>query len=102
MVDTKSDPPNIEDEIPANDDETKSIEVILGALCQAINEGIQEGKAERVDKEGAEGSEEVPRRERRSRAKKETAVDAQESKEVAAAAATTTADESASSEAVSE
>ncbi len=63
MVDTNSDPSNIDFVIPANDDATKSVEVILGAVCEAMNEGLQERKAEKIDTEGAE--EEAPRRERR-------------------------------------
>ena len=39
--------------IPANDDATKSIEVILDACCGAIAEGLEERKAEKVDMEAA-------------------------------------------------
>ena len=39
--------------IPANDDSTKSIEVILGVLCDAIQEGIDERKTEKVDMDAA-------------------------------------------------
>lgn len=67
MVDTNSDPSNIDYVIPANDDATKSVEVILGAICQAMNEGLEERKAEKVDTEAA-GEEAAPRRERRARA----------------------------------
>jgi ribosomal protein S2, bacterial type len=69
MVDTNSDPANVDFVIPANDDATKSVELILGALCKAIQEGLQEGKAERANKEETE---EVapPKRERKMRAKK--------------------------------
>ncbi len=42
MVDTNSDPSNVDFVIPANDDATKSIEVILGAVCGAIAEGLEE------------------------------------------------------------
>ena len=41
MVDTNSNPNNIDFVIPANDDATKSVEVILGAICEAMNEGLQ-------------------------------------------------------------
>ncbi|MDR0744275.1 MAG: 30S ribosomal protein S2 [Tannerella sp.] len=71
MVDTNSDPSNIDFVIPANDDATKSVELILGALCKAVQEGIQEGKAERTNKgDGEEGVEAAPKRERKTRAKK--------------------------------
>ncbi len=65
MVDTNSDPNNIDYVIPANDDATKSVEVILGAICEAMNEGLQERKAEKLDSEAAE---EAPKRERRAKA----------------------------------
>jgi small subunit ribosomal protein S2 len=50
MVDTNSDPSNIEFPIPANDDASKSISLIVGILCQAIDEGLNERKLEK-DKE---------------------------------------------------
>ena len=53
IVDTNSNPENIDFVIPANDDANKSIEVILDACCQAITEGLEERKAERVDTEAA-------------------------------------------------
>ena len=67
MVDTNSDPNNVDYVIPANDDATKSVEVILGAICEAMNEGLQERKAERVDAEAA-GEGEAPKRERKAKA----------------------------------
>jgi small subunit ribosomal protein S2 len=68
LVDTNSDPSNVDFVIPANDDATKSVELILGTLCNAVKEGIVEGKAERTNKE--EDESETPKRERRTRAKK--------------------------------
>jgi small subunit ribosomal protein S2 len=50
MVDTNSDPSEIEFPIPANDDASKSISLIIGLLCQAIEEGLSERKIEK-DKE---------------------------------------------------
>ena len=50
MVDTNSDPSDIEFPIPANDDASKSISLIIGILCDAIDEGLNERKAEK-DKE---------------------------------------------------
>jgi small subunit ribosomal protein S2 len=50
MVDTNSDPSDIEFPIPANDDASKSISLIIGILCQAIEEGLNERKTEK-DKE---------------------------------------------------
>ena len=53
IVDTNSDPSNIDFVIPANDDNAKSIELILDVLCQAINEGLEERKVEKVDMDAA-------------------------------------------------
>lgn len=53
IVDTNSDPRNVDYIIPANDDATKSIEIILDAVCGAISEGLEERKAEKVDMEAA-------------------------------------------------
>jgi small subunit ribosomal protein S2 len=50
MVDTNSDPSDIEFPIPANDDASKSISLIIGILCEAIEEGLNERKIEK-DKE---------------------------------------------------
>jgi small subunit ribosomal protein S2 len=52
MVDTNSDPSDIEFPIPANDDASKSISLIVGLLCQSIDEGLNERKLEK-DKEPA-------------------------------------------------
>ena len=53
MVDTCCDPTTVDYVIPANDDATKSIAMILDALCAAIKEGLEERKLEK-DKEAAE------------------------------------------------
>ena len=50
MVDTNSDPSDIDFPIPANDDASKSISLIVDNLCQAIEEGLNERKIEK-DKE---------------------------------------------------
>ncbi len=47
MVDTNSDPKPIDYPIPANDDASKSIQIIVGTMCQAIKEGLQERHAEK-------------------------------------------------------
>ena len=49
IVDTNSNPNDIDFMIPANDDAKDSIEVILNACCTAIAEGLEERKAERAD-----------------------------------------------------
>jgi len=47
MVDTNSDPSDIEFIIPANDDASKSISLIVDVMCQAITEGVNERKIEK-------------------------------------------------------
>jgi small subunit ribosomal protein S2 len=56
MVDTNSNPNGIDYVIPANDDATKSIDAVLTALCDAISEGLEERKVEKVDADAAEAS----------------------------------------------
>ena len=58
IVDTNSNPNDVDFVIPANDDATKSVEVILDACIAAMAEGIEERKAEKVDVEAA--GEEAP------------------------------------------
>ncbi len=53
MVDTNSDPELVEFPIPANDDASKSISLIVTTVCEAIEEGLNERKMER-EKETAE------------------------------------------------
>ena len=65
MVDTNSNLNNVDYVIPANDDATKSVEVILGAICEAMNEGLQERKAEKQD---AEAAGEAQKKERKAKA----------------------------------
>ncbi len=54
MVDTNSDPSDVDYVIPANDDASKSIELILDIMTQAIREGLEERKAEKLDDNDAE------------------------------------------------
>ena len=67
MVDTNSDPTNVDFVIPANEDASKSIELIVGTLVQAMAEGLEERKAEKVDTvaAGEEAAAPAPKRERR-------------------------------------
>lgn len=68
IVDTNSDPKNIDFVIPANDDAKDSVETILGACCAAIAEGLEERKVEKADEAAAqaqaeaEAGEEKPKR----------------------------------------
>ena len=58
MVDTCCDPTPIDYVIPANDDATKSIELIMDVMCKAISEGLEERKLEK-EKEAPEADAEV-------------------------------------------
>lgn len=68
MVDTNSDPSDIDFVIPANDDAAKSISLIIDLMCKSIEEGLNERKAEK-EKEGSGqekgDSDENPRKGRR-------------------------------------
>ncbi len=64
IVDTNSNPNDVDYVIPANDDASKSIDLILSTVCEAINEGLAERKVEKADeKASAENTEAAPRRE---------------------------------------
>jgi len=73
IVDTNSDPKNIDFVIPANDDAKDSVEAVLAACCAAIAEGLEERKAEKADEKAAEAQAEgeaeeaKPKRTRRAR-----------------------------------
>ena len=67
MVDTNSDPSNVDYVIPANDDASKSIEAVLGALCGAITEGLEERKIEKADSDAAEAQAEEGAEEKKTR-----------------------------------
>ena len=47
MVDTNSDPNGIDFVIPANDDASQSIDLIVGVMCDAIKDGLSDRKVER-------------------------------------------------------
>ena len=95
IVDTNSNPDNVDFVIPANDDASKSIDIILATVCEAINEGLQERKIENIDRGAAEGEaegEEAPKP-RRQRVRRKAAEEAAE-----APAAETPAEEAPATE----
>ena len=105
IVDTNSDPSNVDFVIPANDDASKSIELILGTVTAAMAEGLEERKAEKVDANAAgEGEGEAApapaRRERRRvrRTDVEAAAEATPAAEAAPAAEATEATEAPAAE----
>ncbi|MCR5395153.1 MAG: 30S ribosomal protein S2 [Bacteroidales bacterium] len=82
MVDTNSNPRDIDYVIPANDDATKSIDAVMTAICQAIAEGLEERKVEKADSDAAEASGKAPRKSKKAEAAAEA-----ETEQVAEAAA---------------
>ena len=90
VVDTNSDPNNIDFVIPANDDAKDSVEVILNACCAAIAEGIEERKAEKADEKAAEAQDHAdevkPKRGARKPRKEAAAEEAAPAEEEAPAA----------------
>jgi small subunit ribosomal protein S2 len=76
IVDTNSNPNNIDFVIPANDDAKNSIEIILDACCGGIAEGLEERKAEKADQDAAAAQAEnedgeAPKKSRSRKARKE-------------------------------
>ena len=68
MVDTNSDPRDVDYAVPSNDDAGKSIEIIMESVTQAVAEGLEERKSEKTggkDKEEAKAdkTEEAPKKE---------------------------------------
>ena len=59
MVDTNCDPNKIDFAIPANDDATKSIAIIVNYITAAIAEGLQERQADKDDDDHGSDTEET-------------------------------------------
>ncbi|MBO5613448.1 MAG: 30S ribosomal protein S2 [Prevotella sp.] len=68
IVDTNANPNFVDFAIPANDDAKDSVEVILSACCDAINEGIQERKVEKADDKAAAQQEDKPKAKKAAKA----------------------------------
>ena len=85
MVDTFCDPTDIDYVIPANDDATKSVAVVLEAVTAAIAEGLAERKLEK-EKEAAESAAKAEK-EPKPRVKKAVKADSAKAEPVAEAAA---------------
>jgi len=77
MVDTNSNPSDIDFVIPANDDAAKSISLIINIMCTAIEEGLNERKAEK-DKDSGNGHEKSEGEEGSGRRSKARAADYEE------------------------
>ena len=86
IVDTNSDPSNIDFVIPANDDAAKAVELIVGFVTDAIKEGLDERKVEKADAAAAEEQDDAPqRRERKSKAAKKERVKKEDTEAMKAA-----------------
>ncbi len=86
IVDTNSDPTNVDYVIPANDDSAKTIELIVSFICDAIKEGLEERKAEKADAAAAEEQEEeAQRRERKAKAAKKERIKKEDKEAINAA-----------------
>lgn len=70
IVDTNSNPNEIDFVIPANDDATNSVEIIVNAICEAIQEGLEERKIEKIDTKSEDEDRENRPREKKSRINK--------------------------------
>lgn len=70
MVDTNSNPNDVDFVIPANDDASKSIELILDTICSAMAEGLEERKVEKADSNAAAAEGEAAPRQRRRAVRK--------------------------------
>jgi small subunit ribosomal protein S2 len=58
MVDTNTNPKLVDFPIPANDDATKSISIILDSICDAIREGLDDRKTAKDKADKGETTEE--------------------------------------------
>ncbi|MDY4460851.1 MAG: 30S ribosomal protein S2 [Sodaliphilus sp.] len=84
IVDTNSDPNNIDFVIPANDDASKSIELILDTICAAMQEGLEERKVEKVDNKDEEAADEATQKPKRARVGRKAAAAAPAAEEAPA------------------
>ena len=58
IVDTNSNPNEVDFAIPANDDAADSVSLILDVIAEAINEGLKERKSEKADEKESSEKEE--------------------------------------------
>ena len=76
MVDTNSNPSGVDFVIPSNDDATKSIDLVLTAMCDAVKEGLGERRASKEKADAAAQKEKAAQQ-----AKEEEAVVTESSEE---------------------
>ena len=74
IVDTNSDPKNIDFVIPGNDDASKSIDIILSTVCGAIQEGLNQRKLEKENEGETKEADKKAAKTTRARIKRSDAV----------------------------
>ena len=70
MVDTNSNPTDVDFVIPANDDAAKSISIVLDVITGAIAEGVAERKVDAPEKDAAKAADNKHGKVRKTRARK--------------------------------
>ncbi|MEX2484276.1 MAG: 30S ribosomal protein S2, partial [Brumimicrobium sp.] len=75
MVDTNSDPRSVDFPIPANDDATKSIAIILDHVTEAIREGLAERKTAKEQQETEKKNNEAKKAEAKAKAEEKKTED---------------------------
>ncbi len=78
MVDTNSNPEDVDFVIPANDDASQSIKLIVGEMTDAIREGLNERKHEKEAAEGDESAETPKKAKKKAKAKTEEKAEKEE------------------------
>ncbi|MFI2742080.1 30S ribosomal protein S2 [Zhouia sp. PK063] len=66
MVDTNSDPREVDYVIPSNDDASKSIDKVLAYVTEAVAEGLSERKADRAEKDAEKKAEKEAKAEKKA------------------------------------
>lgn len=69
MVDTNSDPRQVDYVIPANDDASKSIDKVLSLISSAIADGLTERKSDKTEKDSIEEKEDAKATKKAAKAK---------------------------------
>ena len=75
IVDTNSNPTLVDFPIPANDDATKSIGIIMDAICSSVKEGLEERKNAKDDTKKKPAKEEAAKEAPKAEAKVEAPVE---------------------------
>ncbi len=74
MVDTNADPRLVDFPIPANDDASESIALIVGYITEAIKEGLEERKLEMEKKNAEKAAEKAAKDEKQEKTTKKTPI----------------------------